>query len=214
MLGSCSAPASRDADLMTRIVARDQVAFTTLFDHLAPTVLGLLVRILGARSIAEEVLQEVFLQVWKQAHLYRPDLSPARGWILLIARSRGLDRLRHERSSSRREEVAAEQVERRRVVSPPQFARLAEDERRRGLFDALEHLPADQRVCIKLALFEGLTHSQIAQRLAAPLGTVKSRMRMGMMKIREAVEARDAAPARGADPEASPVQTSLKRETG
>lgn len=181
------------SSLLSLTASGDQDAFASLFDHLAPTALGLLTRILGQRSVAEEVLQEVFLQVWTQAHLYRPDLGSVRAWFFTIVRSRGLDRLRFERSSARREELAVQDV--RRELPPAQLVGLEAREHCRRLSDALEGLSMEQRDCIKMALYEELTHSKIAARLGAPLGTVKSRLRMGMMKVREAL-ARDGLPGR------------------
>ena len=182
------------ASLIRRITDGDHGAFTVLFDLLAPTALGLLVRILGHRSLAEDVLQDVFLQVWKQAGLYRPERGSVRGWLFTIARSRGLDRLRRERSW--REEPIAEGDEQRWAAPPAQAARLETSERRRSLLDALGDLPPNQRVCLELALFKGLSQTEIAARLSAPLGTVKSRIRLGMAKIHEELIRRDTAPVR------------------
>ncbi len=172
---------------MSRVAAHDGAAFTRLFEHHASVTLGLLSRILGRRMEAEEILQEVFLQVWTQADRYDADRSTPRGWILMLARSRALDRLRRRDSSRRREEaVSAEQDE---AVSPLGTERLESLERRRQVTGALEALSPEQRRCIELAFFEGLTHTQIAERLEAPLGTVKSRILLGMNKLRQTLSA-------------------------
>jgi len=169
---------------MGRIAAGDREAFARLFDHHSPLVLGFLVRILGSRSEAEEVLQEVFLQVWRQASRYEPGRSTPRGWILVLARSRALDTLRSRESRQRREvEVSADGP---LPASPPVgTAGLEARERQAQVSSALDLLPAEQRRCIELAFFEGLTQSQIAHRLDAPLGTVKSRIHLGMNKLRQ-----------------------------
>jgi RNA polymerase sigma-70 factor, ECF subfamily len=181
---------ARDAEdlrLMSRVAARDGGAFTRLFELHSSVTLGLLSRILGRRMEAEEVLQEVFLQVWTQADRYDADRSTPRGWILMLARSRALDRLRRRDASRRREEVVgAEQDE---AVLPLGTERLESLERRSKVTGALEALSPDQRRCIELAFFEGLTHTQIAERLAAPLGTVKSRILLGMNKLRQTLSA-------------------------
>jgi RNA polymerase sigma-70 factor, ECF subfamily len=174
---------AEDRQLMSRVATRDGAAFTRLFELHAPVTLGLLSRILGRRMEAEEVLQEVFLQVWMQADRYEADRSTPRGWILMLARSRALDRLRRRDSSRRREEVVGEEME--EAVAPLGTERLEVLERRRQVTSALEALSPDQRRCIELAFFEGLTHTQIADRLAAPLGTVKSRILLGMNKLRQ-----------------------------
>jgi RNA polymerase sigma-70 factor, ECF subfamily len=174
--------------LLGRIAAGDREAFAQLFDQEAPTVLGLLTRLLRDRGRAEEVLQETFLQVWQQAGRYRQELARPRSWILMMARSRALDGIRARQSRERREETV-EQWQGARVEEPVGTAGLEEDEHRRRVAAALAGLPAEQRQCIELAFFDGLTHSEIAQRLAAPLGTVKSRILLGMNKLRHTLDA-------------------------
>jgi RNA polymerase sigma-70 factor (ECF subfamily) len=178
----------REVDLMSRVAGGDGEAFARLFEIHAPGALGLLVRILGRRGEAEEVLQEVFLQVWTQAGHYDARRSSPRGWILMLARSRALDRLRRRDSSQRREEAASEERA-GEVASPVGTERLESLESRQRINSALELLTPEQRRCIELAFFEGLTHTQIAMRLEAPLGTVKSRILMGMNKLRQALSA-------------------------
>jgi RNA polymerase sigma-70 factor (ECF subfamily) len=176
-----------DRDLMSRTAARDGAAFAHLFERHAPVTLGLLQRILGARGEAEEVLQEVFLQIWMQADRYDGARSTPRGWILMLARSRALDRLRRRESARRREEAVGEEAG--DAVSPLGTERLESLEVKRQVSSALGALSPDQRRCIELAFFEGLTHTQIAERLEAPLGTVKSRILLGMNKLRQALSA-------------------------
>jgi RNA polymerase sigma-70 factor (ECF subfamily) len=173
--------------LVGRISAGDADAFAQFFDRHSVAVLGLLFRVLGARGEAEEVLQEVFLQVWRQADRYEPDRSTPRGWVLMLARSRALDRLRRREARSRREQEAAAEASFPRTVAPTGTERLEEVERRERVSSALNLLSPEQRRCIELAFFEGLTHIQIAERLAAPLGTVKSRILLGMNKLRQAL---------------------------
>lgn len=175
---------------MSRIAGGDGEAFARIFEMHSPVTLGLLVRILGRRSEAEEVLQEVFLQVWNQAGRYEAGRSTPRGWILMLARSRALDRLRRRESSRRREEGVAEEEGLSEPVAPVGTARLEAVERRDRVHSALGSLTPEQRHCIELAFFEGLTHTQIAERLEAPLGTVKSRILLGMNKLRQNLSAR------------------------
>lgn len=173
------------ADLLRRIASGDGDALTRIFDLHSSVALGLLVRILGGRAEAEEVLQEVFLQVWMQADRYEESRSTPRGWILMLARSRALDRLRRRESRRRREEEVA--ADGSVAVRPLGTDRLEESERRTQVGAALGLLSPEQRHCIELAFFEGLTHTQIAERLQAPLGTVKSRILLGMNKLRQAL---------------------------
>lgn len=184
---SDAAERERDAGLLARAAARGadgEEAFAELFDRHAPVVLGLLERMLGAGGEADEVLQEVFLQVWRQAARYRPHLKSARSWMLMLARSRALDRLRSSGSRARREERVHRESG-ARAAAPVGSARLEVAERSRDVAAALEQLPADQRQAVELAFFEGLTHREIAARLGAPLGTVKSRVLLGLKKLRQ-----------------------------
>lgn len=178
-------PPEDDTELVRRIAGGDGDALARLFDLHSPVVLGLLSRMLGARSEAEEVLQEAFLQVWTQADRYDPARSSARGWILMLARSRALDRLRRRTARQRREEDSVEEAD--VAVHPVGTERLEESETRNRVSSALGVLSPEQRHCIELAFFEGLTHTQIAERLKAPLGTVKSRILLGMNKLRQAL---------------------------
>lgn len=168
----------REIALMAKVAVGDRQSFVEIFEIFSPKALGLLVRILGQRGLAEEVLQEVFLHVWTQAEAYRPERGRPGQWILVLARSRGLDRLRVERSRGRREE-AFEEVSR--------IGTQENGDGGRDIRDALKLLSPDQRVCVELAYFEGMSHTEIAARLGAPLGTVKSRILLGMGKMREAL---------------------------
>lgn len=195
--------ALEDIHLLGRVRAGDREAFARLFDRHAPAVLALLVRILGSRSEAEEVLQEVFLQAWRQAARYEPGRATPRGWLLVLARSRALDVVRSREARRRRESevstdpsgaggaaaagIAGGSGAPVAVTAPLGTERIEADERRRQVHSALDRLPDEQRRCIELAFFEGLSQSQIAARLDAPLGTVKSRIHLGMSKLREAL---------------------------
>lgn len=190
--GSPSGPG--DFDLVERLAGGDEAALAGLYDRYASLVLGFLVRLLGAAGEAEEVLQEVFLQAWRQAGRYRRELASPRGWLLMLARSRALDRLKSGQASRRREESAM--VEAPRAMAPVGCERLEGEERRECVRSALEELPENQRQAIELAFFEGLSHTEIASRLGAPLGTVKSRVLLGMRKLRQLLAA-ELAPGHG-----------------
>lgn len=177
---------AREELLMAQVAEQDHAAFTELFDRLSPMVLGVLVRLLRQRAVAEEALQETFLQCWLQAEAYRPEQSSPRAWLLMIARSRGLDRLRRERSRGQREETV-ERLQDRRAVLPIGTARLESVELRQRVEDSLSRLPPEQSACLSLVYGEDLSHTEVAQRLAAPLGTVKSRIRLGMSKMAAAL---------------------------
>jgi RNA polymerase sigma-70 factor (ECF subfamily) len=185
LLSMTTSPPDSEPALIHRIASGDGEALTRLFDLHSPVALGLLVRILGDRAEAEEVLQEVFLQVWTQADRYDAARSTPRGWLLMLARSRALDRLRRRDARRRREEESAEEEARLAPIEPEGAERLEAAERQSRVSSALGALSPEQRRCIELAFYEGLTHTQIAERLKAPLGTVKSRILLGMSKLRQ-----------------------------
>ncbi len=171
-----------DVLLLKEIAARDEAALAQLYDHYGRILFGLLMRILNNREEAEDVLQEVFLQVWRKAG----DFDESRGrpftWLVTLARSRAIDRLRTLASRERVAEAGAREVS--EVISDAATDALKSEQR--GLVsDALAKLPDEQKRPIMLAYFNGLTQSEIATRLGAPLGTVKTRMRTGMIRLRE-----------------------------
>jgi RNA polymerase sigma-70 factor (ECF subfamily) len=165
-----------DCELLAQVADGDRRAFSALYDRYAPRLLGLIVRILGIRCEAEDVLQDTFLQVWSSAGRFDPAKAPADVWLMLLARSRALDRLR------RRKPVADGWVERAAVDDPPAEAGRKEEACRAHA--AVCNLPPHQRQAVELAFFQGLTHEEIAARLNAPLGTVKTRIRQGLIRLR------------------------------
>ena len=188
---SVSPETAADTDLLRRVAGGDREAFGRLFDRHAPGVLGLLVRLVKRRAEAEELLQEVFLQAWRQAATYRPAGASPRSWLLMIARSRAIDRIRAGRSREDRETASARAalLDGHRSDPPVGLARLEGEERRRRVVAALAVLPEEQRRAIELAFFDGLTHREVAERLGQPLGTVKSRILLGMKKLRQELDA-------------------------
>ena len=171
-----------DVALLSAIAARDEVALAQLYDRYRAILFGLLMRILNNREEAEDVLQEVFLQVWRKAEDFDENRGRPFTWLVTLARSRGIDRLR---TLAARERVA-EAGAREPSEEISDAATDAFKSEQRGLVsDALAKLPDEQNRPIMLAYFEGLTQSEIATNLGAPLGTVKTRMRTGMIRLRE-----------------------------
>ena len=173
---------NNDVELLEAIAAHDEAALAQLYDRYRAILFGLLMRILNNREEAEDVLQELFLQVWRRASDFDENRGRPFTWLVTMARSRGIDRLR-ALASRERVAVAGARDEAEIVSDAASDAFLSEQ---RGLVtNALAQLPDEQQQPLMLAYFEGLTQSEIAARLGAPLGTVKTRMRTGLMKLRE-----------------------------
>jgi RNA polymerase sigma-70 factor (ECF subfamily) len=152
----------------------------SLFQACSGRVLGVALHLLHDRDEAEDVLQETFLEIWRRPERYDPARGTLEAWVVLIARSRALDRLRARGSALRLVERAADDP----IPEPPApFELLEGEERGSRVARALSTLPAPQRQAIELAFFAGLTQAQIAGRLGEPLGTVKTRIRLGMEKL-------------------------------
>lgn len=178
---------TRDQDwaaLIRRVADGDQSALTTLYDATSRFVFGLILRVVGDRATAEEVLLDVYTQAWRQAASYDQQRGAPLAWLMTIARTRGIDRLRsgrHERHNKEPLESMGDVTA--TTPSPEEDSVIAE--RRRLVLSALDVLSTEQREVIELAYYSGLSHSEIALRLGQPLGTVKTRTRLGMMKLRE-----------------------------
>ena len=173
-----------DPDLDTiiaQVAAGDQAAFATLYDRLAPTVFGVIRRVLRDPAQSEEVTQEAFLEIWRQAARFDPAKGSVPTWAVMIARRRAVDRVRSEQAHRDRQERVAT-GERDLADTPEDTAmELAERQRARVAMAALSDL---QREALELAFYEGLTHVQIADRLDIALGTVKTRIRDGLIRLR------------------------------
>ena len=166
----------------------DQGALAEFYDDSSRYVFGLTLRILGDRESAEEVTLDVYVQVWKQASRYSPERGAVSSWLLNMARSRAIDRLRSKGRRQRAQEGPLDAVGEAADRAPtPEESSLA-SERRRAVQSALGALQEPQREAIELAYFLGFSHSQIAERLGEPLGTVKTRIRLGMLHLRDSLQ--------------------------
>lgn len=170
-----------DQALLSKVSVGDASALRALYDSCGARALSVAYRVLGTRSEAEEVVQETFVQVWRQARSYDASRGGAMAWIATIARSRALDRLRTRSANERAVARSAEEPEPRYAPAPVEIA--AQRELRAQVSAALSSLPPEQRSAIELAYYEGLSHSEIAARLGDPLGTVKTRVRLGLAKL-------------------------------
>jgi RNA polymerase sigma-70 factor (ECF subfamily) len=173
-----------DQAALARMARGDHDGLAELYDRHARPIYSLALRILQDPSDAEDVVQEVFSQAWQQAGRYDPARGAVAAWLLMVGRSRAIDRLRARRA--RPENLMDEravlnvvdlgQTQDQQILSAEQIARVRA---------ALDELPVLQRVAIELAYYEGLTHAEIAARLEQPLGTVKTRIRLALLKLRD-----------------------------
>ena len=175
-----------DQAAIVRMARGDHGALAELYDRNARLVFSLALRILQNRADAEDVVQDVFAQVWAQAGRYDTTRGAVAAWMLTMARSRAIDKLR---SRTARPEIASEAriVEDVPDAAAQQDLQLLSAEQVETLKGALNELPASQRIALELAYYEGLTHAEIAERLSEPLGTVKTRIRQAVIRLRESL---------------------------
>jgi len=199
---------SSDEVLLRKIADGDRQAFEALYDRHAAVAYSLIMRIVRDRALADDILQETFWQVWRRAGEYRGEGRVA-AWLYRIARNRSLDEVRRLQRSpvTAAESLDAWQTDAASAgeggrVHHPLLRRLAasrhagdvasqftQDQRRRHIQDALATIPPEQRTCLELAYFEGMSQQQIAEHVRLPLGTVKTRMRMGLAKLEHILRA-------------------------
>ena len=172
-----------DGELLSAIARGDRQAYRALYQRYAPILLGLLSRILGDRGEAEDVLQEVFLQIWKKAGDFDERRGRALHWLATITRNRALDRRSTIESRRRLAPAAVPDTAHQQPLDPVDAANVAEEARH--LHRALAQIPAAQRQVLLLAYFDGLSQTEIAERVGLPLGTVKSHARIGLTRLRD-----------------------------
>lgn len=174
------------AALIERIAAKDRHAFELLYDRLAPRLYGFALRMLKNAGTAEDVVQEVFLTLWQKAGDFQRHRGEVMAWLMTLCRNRCIDRMRGEarrpvlQSLSNQPEIQGSFAG--RDGSPLEHALHGEEQRR--IIAALQKLPAEQRELIEKAYFDGMTQSEIARQMGIALGTVKTRIRLGMQKLR------------------------------
>jgi RNA polymerase sigma-70 factor, ECF subfamily len=179
-----------DEDLISLIEASDADAFATLYDRHSRAAFSLAYRMMGERQAAEDLAQDAFLKVWRGAGSYRAERGSVRTWILSIVHNRGIDQLRS--NASRRRTQDRVEASAQRSQPSETFAETWRNSQRDQVREALNTLPPEQLKMLELAYFSGYTHVEISELLSLPLGTVKGRMRLGLKKIRDYFESRDA----------------------
>jgi RNA polymerase sigma-70 factor (ECF subfamily) len=174
-----------DRRLVNRIIARDPLALSELYDTFGRLVFSVALRILGNSESAEEVTQDVFIQIWEKAATFDPQLGNLSTWIASIARNRAIDRIRRHRvrpdeSSLAWDDCCEDNPDSQAMVEPV----LITSDQRRSLILALQTLPEEQKKALAMAYFQGMTQQEIALALHEPLGTIKTRIRLALMKLR------------------------------
>ncbi len=180
-----------DEDLISLVEAADADAFATLYDRHSRAAFSLAYRMMGERQASEDLAQDAFLKVWRAAGSYRAERGSVRTWILSIVHNRGIDQLRSHASRRRTQD----KIEASAPRSQPSeaFAETWRNSQRDQVREALNTLPPEQLKILELAYFSGYTHVEISELLRLPLGTVKGRIRLGLQKIKNYFESRDAA---------------------
>jgi RNA polymerase sigma-70 factor (ECF subfamily) len=177
-----------DEALMEKISQRQQPALDELYGRYGQTLRAVIDSVVHEGAEADDVLQEIFLQIWKEANNYSPKAGKPLGWVVTIARRRAIDRLRRRQAYSRARDRYSDQIDRQ----PRRPSRGSEDpfvlgDMRRFLKAQMRSLPQHQREAIKLAFFNGMSHREIATATSTPLGTVKTRLELGLHKLTQAI---------------------------
>jgi len=167
-----------DEALLEAVAGSDEAALGELYDRFGRVAYGLALRILRDTALAEDAVQEAFLQVWRAAASYRPERAKASTWLLTFVHRRAVDLVRRE------ERRRADPVAMSEAIGPSADEAADTRSRRQIVQDALQRLPAEQREALELAYYAGLTQSELAERLGQPLGTIKSRMFTGLARLR------------------------------
>ena len=175
-----------DRTLIQQIGAGDQKAFGILYERYTTLVFSLAVKIADSHETAEDITLDVFTQIWKNAKKYHPEKGSVKGWIASLARYRSIDTLRRRKVRSNINRPQWSDVQLEKLPSNDNTGEELElAETRKKVSNAIAKLPEDQQEVLAMAYFKGYTHRQIAEALNEPLGTIKTRIRLGLQKLRE-----------------------------
>ena len=181
-----------DQELIQAITAGDSIALSEFYDRHSRLVYGALLRLLNDTDDAEDILQEVFVQVWRKASTYKPELGSPKNWLVRIAHNRAINLIRAHKSRGKNAQISITDEE-SGVLSSPELiddsllSQTVSAERMQMISEAMGDLPKDQVLLIEMAFFQGYSHSEISEVLKLPLGTVKTRIRNGLLTLRNSL---------------------------
>jgi RNA polymerase sigma-70 factor (ECF subfamily) len=182
------AQAEAEAELLERTARGDSSAFGQLYDRLSGVLFSVAAKILIDQRDAEDVVQETFLQIWSQAHTFDQRLGKPLAWAVMIARNKAIDRIRSTQRRSRLIEQIMQENSSELTGTPAPDVSAGSGESSEKVRGCVKGLPAEQRQTIEMAFFAGLTHAEVATTLGQPLGTIKARIRRGMLRLRDCLE--------------------------
>jgi RNA polymerase sigma-70 factor, ECF subfamily len=183
-----TASPDQDVELLRRIAAQDRAAFAEFYDRHAALMFSVASKILNQAAEAEDVLQETCVQIWEKAGNFDPKLGKASSWVATLARNKAIDRIRASQRRSRLAEEAGAEFAITHEAGDTANEAIHGGDKARLIQSAITGLPAEQRRAIELAFFSGLTQDEISKKLNEPLGTVKARIRRGLLKLRDQLE--------------------------
>jgi RNA polymerase sigma-70 factor (ECF subfamily) len=172
-------PSVSDTEIIARIYSGDEGAMTLLYDRYSHVVYAIALRVLSDNSAAEDILQDVFMQLWRNPQAFNASRGSLAAWLAVIARNRAIDQLRKKRPEVEPAETVIS-------MDPSLESTVERNQAIKKVRSVLADMPAEQRAALEMAFFEGLTHVQIAGKTGQPLGTVKTRIRSGLLAVRKA----------------------------
>ena len=181
-------PSDQDGELLRRIAAQDRAAFAEFYDRHSTLMFSVAAKILRDTSEAEDVLQETFAHLWEKAGSFDPQLGKASSWVVTMARNKAIDRIRASQRRNRLAEEAGVEFAIATEAADTANEAVFGHDKAKLIQSAIVELPEEQRHAIELAYFSGLTQDEISQKLNTPLGTIKARIRRGLLKLRDQLE--------------------------
>ena len=177
--------AQSDAFLLTEIAKKETWALSVLYERYSARLYGLALKILKDESLAQDVVQDIFLKVWQNADKFEKSRGSAIAWLMILCRNRSIDKLRQREKSTKRSTVFNEELNIATSFFENPQETVEQNELQKTITNALSQLPQEQRTAIEMAFYQGFSQSEISDELKVPLGTIKTRIRLGMQKLRD-----------------------------